>query len=225
MESCMLSPAMLTATKRSVTWGAPNEVYFLQFVGTPNFNARVILLRQRLASLPFLLLGKTLSFPSTPTSWSLCGQSTLCLFMNYLESKSYSNEAGDILSSGAELTDEPVASANFWHSRGCARWVVYIGTIDRSNFGPTRSQTKQNSIILFCQLVCRDCWGQRWMGVSHAPRDGISERGSSHLQQLMWGLLGCRFPRNLKCSKRPIVATTLSRRHCSWLWYWMNARA
>lgn len=68
MEICMLSPAMLTATKRSVTYGAPNEVYFLQFLGTPNFNARVILLRQRLASLPFLLLGKTLSFPSTPTS-------------------------------------------------------------------------------------------------------------------------------------------------------------
>jgi hypothetical protein len=32
------------------------------------------------------------------------------LFINYLESKPYANEAGDIVPSGAELTDEPMAS-------------------------------------------------------------------------------------------------------------------
>jgi hypothetical protein len=30
--------------------------------------------------------------------------------MNYIESKPYANEAGDIVSLGAELTDEPMAS-------------------------------------------------------------------------------------------------------------------
>lgn len=128
MESRMLTTAMLTAindlrrAERSIFFLATNRLrafdsaitrpgrFDMQlFVGTPNLDARVILLRQRLASIPLsteereAVIDKYTAF--LESVWT-----ENAMFMNYLESKQFANAVGDIVASGAPLTDEEMAS-------------------------------------------------------------------------------------------------------------------
>jgi len=128
MESRMLTTAMLTAindlrrAERSIFFLATNRLrafdsaitrpgrFDMQlFVGTPNLEARVIMFRQRLASIPLspeekeAAIGKYTAF--LESVWT-----ENAMFMNYLEGKQYANAIGDIVASGAELTNEEMAS-------------------------------------------------------------------------------------------------------------------
>jgi len=154
MESRMLTTAMLTAindlrrAERSIFFLATNRLrafdsaitrpgrFDMQlFVGTPNLEARVILFRQRLASVSLsseekeAVIDKYTSF--LESVWT-----ENAMFMNYLESKQYANAVGDIVALGGNLTDEAMASildtqAAVMTVRGPVR-EEYIASMDLS---------------------------------------------------------------------------------------------
>jgi SpoVK/Ycf46/Vps4 family AAA+-type ATPase len=128
MESRMLTTAMLTAindlrrAERSIFFLATNRLrafdsaiirpgrFDMQlFVGTPNLEARVVLLNQRLASVPLSSEEKHIVVDKY-TRYLEFVWTENAMFMNYLESKQYANAIGDIVASGSQLTEDEMSS-------------------------------------------------------------------------------------------------------------------
>lgn len=150
----MLTTAMLTAindlrrAERSIFFLATNRLrafdsaiirpgrFDMQlFVGTPNLEARVVLLNQRLASVPLSSEEKHIVVDKY-TRYLEFVWTENAMFMNYLESKQYANAIGDIVASGSQLTEDEMslilnAQAAVMTVRGPVR-DEYIASMDLS---------------------------------------------------------------------------------------------
>ena len=128
MESRMLTTAMLTAindlrrAKRSIFFLATNRLrafdsaiirpgrFDMQlFVGTPNLDARLVLFRNQLASVPVsqdIKNGAEESF----RSFLLSTWKDDAMFFNYLEALQYASACADVVALGNTLTEDTMAA-------------------------------------------------------------------------------------------------------------------
>jgi SpoVK/Ycf46/Vps4 family AAA+-type ATPase len=128
MESRMLTTAMLTAIndlrkgKRSIFFLATNRLrafdsaiirpgrFDMQlFVGTPNLEARVILFRDQLASVPVDTDIKDAA-EDTFRSYIQSVWNENIMFFNYLEALQFASQCADVIARGNELTEDAMAA-------------------------------------------------------------------------------------------------------------------
>ena len=124
----MLTTAMLTAindlrrAKKSIFFLATNRLrafdsaiirpgrFDMQlFVGTPNLEARVILLRNQLASVPVEPSAKNAAETAFRSFLSSVWNEDI-MFFNYLEALQFASACADIVAKGNELTEEAMAA-------------------------------------------------------------------------------------------------------------------
>lgn len=154
MESRMLTTAMLTAIndlrrgKRSIFFLATNRLrafdsaitrpgrFDMQlFVGTPNLEARCIQLRQKLVGVAVSEERKQKA-EETYRSFLESVWTEDAMFMNYLEGMQYAAACANIVASGAELTNDEMATilktqAAVMTARGAVR-DEYLASMEMS---------------------------------------------------------------------------------------------